>query len=133
MRDCFRSGGEARASQAFLSNVIASLVMVPTEEHIPDANDASGQAQVRLDPAARTAVVAGRELKLTATEFRLLEALLQVPERPLSRAELVQTAIAGGAIVLERTIDVHICALRRKLGKSVRIETVRRVGYRLRA
>lgn len=78
----------------------------------------------------RRLTVAGREVVLTPTEARLWEALRQRPGQALSRAELVARAMAG-AVVLERTIDVHVKALRRKLGRGLgEIETVRGVGYR---
>jgi DNA-binding response OmpR family regulator len=70
---------------------------------------------------------------LTPTESRLLEVLRSQPGRVFSRLELVQLVMPG-TVVLERTIDVHMKALRRKLGPSGgRIETVRRVGYRFAA
>ncbi len=73
---------------------------------------------------------AGCPAALTPTEARLWEALRERPGCPLSRAELIARAM-GGAVVLERTIDVHVKALRRKLEPSVgQIETVRGVGYR---
>lgn len=68
---------------------------------------------------------------LTPTEFRLLAALLAEPGKICSRQRLTALAIAGGAIVRDRTVDVHIAALRRKLGHPEIIETVRRRGYRL--
>ena len=69
---------------------------------------------------------------LTPTEFRLLECLLRQPGRAFTRHQLMDAAIGDGAIVLERTIDVHIKTLRRKLGDMELIETVRGVGYRFR-
>lgn len=90
-------------------------------------------AGIRLDPAQRTATVAGRQLLFTDTQFRLLACLVREPGRVFTRTQLMAAAISGGAIVLERTIDVHISALRRKLGPSARIETVRRLGYRFRS
>ncbi len=70
---------------------------------------------------------------MTPTEFRLLECLLRQPGRAFSRAQLMDAAIEEGAIVLERTIDVHIKSLRRKLEThGDMIETVRGVGYRFR-
>jgi two-component system phosphate regulon response regulator PhoB len=72
-------------------------------------------------------------LELTPTEFRLLECLLRQPGRVFSRPQLMDVAIGEGAIVLERTIDVHIKTLRKKLGTKIDyIETVRGVGYRFR-
>ena len=84
---------------------------------------------LRLDPEQQRVFLGGRPIKLTGTEFRLLECLQQQPGRAFSRQELMQACIAGGAIVLKRTIDQHICSLRRKLGPGW-IKTVRSVGYR---
>src|SRR5205807_10251221 len=74
----------------------------------------------------------GRDLDLTPTEFRLLETLVRQPGRAFTRAQLRGGAIGEGAIVLDRTIDVHIKTPRRKLGSADFIETVRGVGYRFR-
>jgi two-component system, OmpR family, phosphate regulon response regulator PhoB len=71
-------------------------------------------------------------LTLTPTEFRLLECLLRQPGRAFSRHQLMDAAIGEGQIVLERTIDVHIKTLRKKIGDADLIETVRGVGYRFR-
>ena len=87
---------------------------------------------VRIDRLRHRAYVKGKELDLTPTEFRLLECLLRQPGRAFSRPQLLDAAIGEGAVVLERTIDVHIKTLRRKLGKPDMIETVRGVGYRFR-
>lgn len=88
---------------------------------------------VRLDRAQGKAFVNDEDLDLTPTEYRLLERLLLEPGRTFTRAELVAVVIAGGAVVLERTIDVHIAALRRKLRTPNLIDTVRGCGYRFRA
>ena len=88
---------------------------------------------VRIDRVRHRAYVEGKELDLTPTEFRLLESLLRQPGRAFTRAQLMDAAIGEGAIVLERTIDVHVKSLRRKLGPAGEyIETVRGVGYRFR-
>ena len=76
------------------------------------------------------AFILDEELDLTPTEFRLLECLLRSPGRAFSRQHLMDSAIGEGAIVLERTIDVHIKTLRKKLGSMDMIETVRGLGYR---
>ncbi|MCO6046889.1 winged helix-turn-helix domain-containing protein [Aeoliella sp. ICT_H6.2] len=82
----------------------------------------------------RHRVTAGEELlDLTPSEFSLLESLIRHPGRVFSRAELIDSALGGDSLVLERTIDVHIRALRKKLDKHADlIETVRGVGYRFR-
>jgi two-component system phosphate regulon response regulator PhoB len=87
---------------------------------------------VKIDRVRHRAYADGNELDLTPTEFRLLECLLRQPGRAFSRAQLMDAAIGEGAVVLERTIDVHIKTLRRKLGTADLIETVRAVGYRFR-
>ena len=86
---------------------------------------------VQIDRVRHRACVKDRELDLTPTEFRLLECLLRQPGRAFTRHHLMDAAIGDGAVVLERTIDVHIKTLRRKLGPAGDlIETVRGVGYR---
>jgi two-component system phosphate regulon response regulator PhoB len=87
---------------------------------------------VRIDHVRHRATYQDRELALTSTEFRLLECLLRQPGRAFTRRELVDMAIGDGANVLARTMDVHIKALRRKVGVPDLIETIRGVGYRFR-
>ena len=77
------------------------------------------------------AFVGDKELELTRSEFRLLLTLIQEPGRAFERSELIESALGEDTLVLERTIDVHIRAIRRKLGDLADvIETVRGVGYR---
>jgi two-component system phosphate regulon response regulator PhoB len=88
---------------------------------------------IEIDRAQHRATVEGQELNLTPTEFRLLWALVRQPGRAFSRHELMETAMGDDALVLERTIDVHVKSLRQKLaGRAEQIETVRGVGYRYR-
>ncbi len=87
---------------------------------------------VRIDRVRHRAFAEGRELELTPTEFRLLECLLRQPGRAFTRHQLKDAAIGEDTYVLERTIDVHVKTLRRKLGAADLIETVRGVGYRFR-
>lgn len=81
----------------------------------------------------RHCVTAGEEtLDLTLSEFALLDTMIRQPGRAFSRSELIDAAL-GDAIVLERTIDVHIRAIRKKLGDNAGlVETVRGIGYRFR-
>lgn len=77
------------------------------------------------------ASVRGEPVKLTLTEFRLLAALIQAAGRVLPRSALMSRAMGPGVTVTERTIDVHITSIRRKLGdQGAIIKTVRGVGYR---
>jgi len=79
--------------------------------------------EIRLD---------GTILHLTLTEFRLLLTLMESPNRVLNRKDLISSAMGPGIAVTARTIDVHIAAIRKKLGDyGDMIRTVRGVGYRL--
>jgi two-component system phosphate regulon response regulator PhoB len=70
---------------------------------------------------------------LTATEFRILQFMAGRPGRILSRNEIMDAALGADTNVFDRTIDVHITAIRRKLGKGgEQIETIRGFGYKLR-
>ncbi len=89
------------------------------------------QLGVVVDRRRFTASVQGEVLKLTKSEFKLLETLIRQPGRAFSRAELMDAALGEDSLVLDRTIDVHIRALRKKMGEAGDlIETVRGVGYR---
>ena len=73
----------------------------------------------------------GEVMKLTLTEFRLLASLVQANGRVLSRASLMSKAMGPGVMVTERTIDVHITSIRKKMGDWASVlRTVRGVGYR---
>ncbi len=80
----------------------------------------------------RCEVICGnRAIELTATEFRLLHFLASHPGRVYSRGELIDNVLGRDVEVLDRTVDVHILALRKKLGKhGGLVETVRGFGYR---
>ena len=89
---------------------------------------------LRLDPAAQRVTVAGREVPLGPTEFRLLRFMLARPERVHSRAQLLDMVWGDHVYIEERTVDVHIRRLRVALepfGADKLIETVRGSGYRL--
>ncbi len=85
---------------------------------------------LRLDVEHREATLDGEDLILTAQEFSLLQALMESPDAPLTREELLRSAWGYKTAGETRTVDVHIQRLRRKLGSSC-IETVYKHGYRL--
>ncbi len=98
-----------------------------------DDNDLVSSQGVTIDRHRHRVLVGDEPLGLTLSEFRLLEVLVRQPGRAFSRSELIDAALGDDAMVLERTIDVHIRSLRQKLGKHADvIETVRGVGYRFR-
>jgi two-component system phosphate regulon response regulator PhoB len=86
---------------------------------------------IDIDNEQHVVKLDGRETEMTPTEFRLLWTLMSQPGRPFSRQELMETSRGEDANSLERTIDVHVRSLRKKLAdKGSVIETVRGIGYR---
>ena len=89
-----------------------------------------------VDPRTRRASVASSELALSRTEFNLLTVFLGSPGRVFERSQLLELVWGSDVVVGDRTVDVHIQALRRKIeeagGDPRALETVRGVGYRLR-
>lgn len=96
-----------------------------------DAGDQVLRAdRVEVDPAARRCHVDGREVELTRREFDLLARLVSTPGRVHTRDELLEL-VWGSEYLSPKTVDVHIAALRRKLGPALQIKALRGVGYRL--
>jgi two-component system, OmpR family, response regulator ResD len=85
---------------------------------------------LELDEQGRRLTVDGREVELTRREFDLLAALLREPTRVHTREGLLEL-VWGSPDYQTKTVDVHIAALRRKLGDAVQISALRGVGYRL--
>jgi DNA-binding response OmpR family regulator len=72
----------------------------------------------------------GKKIKLTATEFRLLEYLAKHPGQVFSREQIMNNAYGSDVVVVDRNIDVHIRAIRKKIGEEHQfIETIRGIGY----
>lgn len=97
-----------------------------------DAHDVVASQGIVVDRKRHSVTVDERPLELTRSEFALLEMLIRQPGRAFTRSELIEVGL-GDTLILDRTIDVHIRAIRKKLGDSAQlIQTVRGVGYRLR-
>ena len=96
-------------------------------------SDVIRRGELTIDMARREVNCGGETIVLTATEFRLLQFFADHPGRVFSRDQLIDGALGRDVSVVDRTIDVHITSLRRKLGDCGRwIETVRGFGYRFR-
>jgi two-component system phosphate regulon response regulator PhoB len=86
---------------------------------------------LRINQARHEVFVDGRPVALTALEMRILVTLARTPGRVFSRYQIVEETQGVGVGVTDRSVDVHIVSLRRKLEDHARwIETVRGVGYR---
>ena len=101
------------------------------------APDGAGAAVLRagpltIDPDKHGVTVDGEAVKLTLTEFKLLRALVAARGRVLTRDQLMDKAMGVDVAVTDRAIDVHVTAIRKKLGDaSWLVRTVRGVGYSL--
>ena len=88
---------------------------------------------IAIDPGRFRVTVDGEPTDLTLTEFRILHALARKPGWVFTRYQIVEASRGEDAEVTDRSVDVHLVSLRRKLGAAARnIETVRGVGYRFR-
>jgi len=88
---------------------------------------------VQLDPGARAVLQGGRPVEMTSVEFSLLEVLLRAAGQVVGREELTKEVLGRRLSPYDRSIDVHVSSLRRKLGHhsggAERIKTIRGVGY----
>lgn len=87
---------------------------------------------ISLDEDARRVSVSGEEIDLTSAEFEILLALMRRPSSAMTRAALVDAALDPGHEGGQRTLDVHISRLRKKLGSaSAQLKTVWGIGYKI--
>jgi len=103
-------------------------------EGVEDTRKVLVQGDVVADTAAGRVTVAGQEVNLTPTEFRVLSLFLEAPGRVLSREQIIRSALGDDFEGFDRTVDAHVSNLRRKLaeisGGRRYIHTVHSMGYR---
>lgn len=130
----FRVGADDYVTKPFSTKVLVERIkaLLRRPEVDGSGSDVIDNQGIRVDRVRHRVVAGGNVLELTFTEFSLLEVLIRQPGRAFTRSELIDAAL-GDTIVMERTIDVHVLSLRRKLGRFADlIETVRGIGYRFR-
>lgn len=102
-------------------------------ESPPPGDSRRSIGPVALDAERHEAWLRGESLQLTLAEYRLLSALTSRPGRVFTREQLLEKITGGEAYVIDRNVDVHIRAIRKKLGEDADfIVTVRGVGYKCR-
>jgi DNA-binding response OmpR family regulator len=117
-------------------------LLARVQAHVRRARGQAGPAarpvtvgELQLDPGSLRATLAGRELDLTAYEFRLLHVLAERVGRVLSRERLMELVRGNAEDAFDRSIDVHVSRLRVKLGDDPKrprwLKTVRGAGYQL--
>jgi DNA-binding response OmpR family regulator len=119
-------------TKELLARVGAVLRRGPLRNDI-DPTERISREGVVIDAGKHEVTVDGQPVVFTATEFRLLHYMARHPGRVFTREQLISQVIGDDAIILDRNIDVHVRALRKKIGENRDlIETIRGVGYRFR-
>jgi two-component system, OmpR family, phosphate regulon response regulator PhoB len=118
------------------SHLIATVRSITGGNAKPEQppTDLIGFEDIEMHTGSHRVFRNGEEIKLRPIEFRLLQYMLEQPERVVSRSELISAGWPGHVYVGERTVDVHISRLRKALNRNMRcdvIRTVRLGGYSL--
>ena len=129
------AGADDYLAKPFSANELLARIRALLRRQSPDSLDTAVEVgALKLDPATRRVTSRGREVKIGATEFKLLHFLMTHPERVHSRTQLLDRVWGDHVFIEERTVDVHIKRLRETLTPvdcQLMIETVRGAGYRL--
>jgi two-component system, OmpR family, alkaline phosphatase synthesis response regulator PhoP len=119
-------------SPRVLSARVKSVLRRRSRTSMP-GNDVIKVCDLEIDPGRRLVMAAGEPLYLTFTEFQLLAALARRPGWVFTRTQIVDAVRGSDYAVTDRSVDVQVAGLRKKLGpRGAYIETVRGVGYRFR-
>ncbi len=130
-------GADDYVTKPFSPKVLAARVRAVLRRRAASAAGPTDQGEVLrfaglvIHPGRHEVIVDGEIAPLSSTEFKILHFLARRPSWVFSRRQIVQGAHGEDHPVLDRSIDVQIASLRRKLGEHGRcVETVRGVGYK---
>jgi two-component system, OmpR family, alkaline phosphatase synthesis response regulator PhoP len=127
-------GAQDYIVKPFSPKVLAARIRSVLRRQSPESSDESGIFSVgtlSIDPSRHEVRVDGRPMDLTRTEFTLLHFLARHPGWVFTRAQIIDSVKGADYAVTDRSVDVQIVGLRRKLGDSGGlVETVHGVGYR---
>lgn len=127
-------GADDYVTKPFSPRILLARVRAVLRRKQEEAQGASDVVKIRnlmIHPGRREVLVDGKSVPLTFTEFGILNYLVRRPGWVFTRSQIVDTVRGTDYFVTDRSVDVQIAGLRKKLGPSGRfIETVRGVGYR---
>jgi two-component system alkaline phosphatase synthesis response regulator PhoP len=127
-------GADDYLGKPFSPRVLLARIKAVLRRQTREPADEQGVIQIHellIHPGRHEVLAAGRPVELTLTEFRLLHFLARRPGWAFTRSQIVDAVKGEDYPVTERSVDVQVAALRRKLGPFGRyVETVRGVGYR---
>jgi DNA-binding response OmpR family regulator len=107
---------------------LRAILRRSTQNHEDNDAELISVSGVALDSNARRVMVDGEEITLTSTEFNILKRLMQEAGRVVTKQALSQYALGRQLLPTDRSIDVHLSNIRRKLGEE-RLRTMRNQGY----
>jgi DNA-binding response OmpR family regulator len=111
---------------------IKARLRAPAPAGAAEARRVVAAAGIEIDDETRVVTYLGRAVELTKMEYALLHLLVESPNKVFSRDELLDKVWGFESYPTTRTVDTHVLQLRQKLAPEL-VETVRGVGYRLRA
>jgi DNA-binding response OmpR family regulator len=111
--------------------LIARIRAVTRRQHGSPSSGAVELGPLVVDSRSRRVTLDGREVGLTPKEFDLLALLTRDPGAVVPRTKILEEVWQTNWYGSSKTVDVHVAALRRKLGDAAWIETVRGVGFRV--
>lgn len=132
------SGADDYVTKPFSPKILIARIRTALRRSVPPAGPKSDSlirvGDIEIDLRRHRAAIKGRPLPLTLTEFHVLAFLARRPGWTFTRAEIMGAVRGDAHAATDRSVDVQIVGLRRKIGASAKlIETVRGVGYRFKS
>ncbi|MFN5880779.1 MAG: response regulator transcription factor [Burkholderiales bacterium] len=123
-------GADDYMVKPFAPEELAARIRAMGRRHASSGRSIMQFGDIQIDLAARTVSAQGHGIYLTAREWAVLEALARRSGRIVPKADLERLVLGSEGEVMSNALEVHVSALRRKLGRQL-IDTVRGLGYRI--